>query len=528
MEKNNDKNEPNNEKLEKIINEAMEASDIIAFKSILKKYHIEYDNNVNTLKELKDNVLKNCSNDISKKILEEFELYKNQSLSVMKNFDPNNLTKFKAEQVIKSIGSVASPIAKTLTKSALTIAMYQGLYLLPFPLKLGIAGTMFATKRLPKVLKSSKEMLKKFKKENGGLKHISKKVVGTVIAGGLGVGAMTILNYISKGAIPEEVLNKLPGIKESLRFISPTKLRKAVTVGLGVTKGIDVYNLRKQEITLVQPIIKGFFVAKGIKIDEELNSFKDVEKYVNKLDDEGKYELKQYLNKCIAMKKMADRPEEKIKKVGKTVIKIVSDAFETASYLALFQPLGANKKDNNKNDDLETEPETEPEVVQNEEDVMINVPDGKKVMVEHPNGKIVRAKVPNGKKVIPQKQPAISKEPTLGNEVRHHNNETLPTSNIKDVSKNNINIPENEYIEPEIEADPQDMAKVVEEYEKRKQERAKAIVDGFKKSSLTQWKEILNNCLENSDKLLGAASIGTAAALLCEIITTYGPYVLIL
>ena len=501
MEKNNDKKELNNEKLEKIINEAMEASDIIAFESILKKYHIEYDNNVKTLKELKDNALKICSDDVSKKILKEFDLYKNQSLSVMKNFDPNNLTKFKAEQVIKSIGSIASPIAQTLTKSVLTIVMYQGLYLLPFPLKLGIAGTMFATKRLPKVLKSSKEMLKKIKEEDGGLKSISKKVVATVIAGGLGVGAMTILNYISKGAIPEEVLNKLPGIKESLRFISPTKLRKAVTISLGITKGIDIYNLRKQEITLFQPIIKGFFVAKGIKIDEKLNSFKDVEKYINKLDDEGKYELKQYLNKCISMKKMAGSSEERMKKVGKTVIKIVCDAFETASYLSLFQPLIANKKDNNKNDNLETEPEIEPEVVQNEENVRVEVP---------------------------QKQSVISKEPVFNNETLPFNNETLPISNPKDVSKYNINIHENEYIQPEIERDPQRMKEIVDEYEKIRSERAKGIVDRFKKSSLSQWNEILNNCLENSGKLLGAGSIGAGAALLYEIISTYGSAILVL
>lgn len=482
-------NELKNAELDKIINDAMEASDIIAFKSILDEYHIKYDDNIKTLEELKNNSLKNCSDDISKKVIEKFDSFKNQSLSTLKDFDPNNLTKFKAEQVIKNIGNIASPIAQTLTKSALTIAMYQGLYMLPLPLKFSIAGATFATKRLPKILKGSKEALKKAKEEGGVVKNISKKVIATVLAGGAGVGAITLLNYISKGAIPDKVLNKLPGIKESLRFISPSNLRKAVLVTTGIAKGVDAYNLRNQETALFQPIIKGFFVAKGMKIDEEIKSFKDIEKYVNKLDDQGKYEFKQYLNKCTSMKKMADSPEEKVKKVGKTVIKLVSDAFETASYLSLIQPLTLTNKNNNGNNELKPKPQPEPVVVQDEENVKIKVP---------------------------QKQPVISNEPTFGNEkspdlVLHSETipETLPTPNMKATPNHNINIPENiEDIQPEIEADPEDM---------------KRIVERFKKSSPMEWNQILDGCLENAEKLLGVASIGAAAAALYEIISTCGP-----
>lgn len=157
-------------------------------------------------------------------VLKEFNSYKVQSLNVVKNLDVNNLNKFKAEQTIKAIGRTASLIAQTLMKSALTIAMYQGLYLMPFPLKLGIAGGVFVTKRVPRMYRGAKNGLESLR--NGGLKKVPKKVLAAVIAGGIGAEAVVLLNYLAKESIPGKILNALPGIKSLFNISSFYKCEK--------------------------------------------------------------------------------------------------------------------------------------------------------------------------------------------------------------------------------------------------------------------------------------------------------------
>jgi len=484
-------NEKNNDELDKLINSAIEASNVIAFKSILDQNHIPYDDTLKTVEELKEKALKGCSKDIQEKIINQFDSYNNQSLSMFKNFDPNNLSKYKAEQLIKRIGNIASPIAQTLAKSTLTILMYQGLYLLPINLKLGIAGTTFVTKRVPKIIKSTRNAIKEAKKDGHVIRNISKKVVGTIIAGGVGLGAITILNYLSNGTIPDTILNKLPGIKESLRLIcSPSKLRKAVLATTGIVKGIDAYNSRnKQETALFQPIIKGFFEIKGIKIDEDLKDFKDIEKYINKLDDQGKYEFKQYLNKCIAMKKMAENPNEKIKKAGKKVIKLVCDAFETASYLSILQPLIMQFKPDNDNPNPDPQPQPEPVTVKEEDPSKIPVTKPQPVLAPTTN---------------PEPSPVPS--PALPCE-------TLPRGK-PEISK--ITEPyqiETEEIEPEIEMSS---------------EIAEEITGNFRNSSQSGWQKFLDDCAKNAEAILQIGGATAVIDLILQLGSTLGPAVIAL
>lgn len=346
------------EELNDLISNAMEMADVITLQKILDQKNIKYDKDITKLDDLKSDVHKNCSDEKMNDILKEFNSYKAQSLDVVKNLDVNNLNKFKAEQTIKAIGRTASPIAQTLTKSALTIAMYQGLYLMPFPVKLGVAGGVFLTKRVPRMYRGAKSGLESLR--NGGLKKVPKKVLATVIAGGIGAEAIVLLNYLAKGSIPGKILDALPGIKACLNMVPTLNARKAVLLTTGVVKGVDAHRLKKEENKMFEPIIKGFFLAKGMEVEGEIKDFSDVKKYVEKLDDIGKYEFDQYLKKCVSMKKMINNKDSKVKKVGKAVLKLVSDAFETASYLALITPpvVGAGKNpERDDSNDMQPEPE---------------------------------------------------------------------------------------------------------------------------------------------------------------------------
>lgn len=347
------------EELNDLISNAMEMADVITLQKILDQKNIKYDKDITKLDDLKSDVHKNCSDKKMDDILKEFNSYKAQSLDVVKNLDVNNLNKFKAEQTIKAIGRTASPIAQTLTKSALTIAMYQGLYLMPFPVKLGVAGGVFLTKRVPRMYRGAKSGLESLR--NGGLKKVPKKVLATVIAGGIGVEAIVLLNYLAKGSIPGKILDALPGIKSCLNMVPTLNARKAVLLTTGVVKGVDAHRLKKEENKMFEPIIKGFFLAKGMEVEGEIKDFSDVKKYVEKLDDIGKYEFDQYLKKCVSMKKMINNKDSKVKKVGKAVLKLVSDAFETASYLALITPPVVGTGKNPEHDDSNNmQPEPEP------------------------------------------------------------------------------------------------------------------------------------------------------------------------
>ena len=347
------------EELNDLISNAMEMADVITLQKILDQKNIKYDKDITKLDDLKSDVHKNCSDEKMDDILKEFNSYKAQSLDVVKNLDVNNLNKFKAEQTIKAIGRTASPIAQTLTKSALTIAMYQGLYLMPFPVKLGVAGGVFLTKRVPRMYRGAKSGLESLR--NGGLKKVPKKVLATVIAGGIGAEAIVLLNYLAKGSIPGKILDALPGIKACLNMVPTLNARKAVLLTTGVVKGVDAHRLKKEENKMFEPIIKGFFLAKGMEVEGEIKDFSDVKKYVEKLDDIGKYEFDQYLKKCVSMKKMINNKDSKVKKVGKAVLKLVSDAFETASYLALItSPVVGAGKNPERDDSNDMQPEPEP------------------------------------------------------------------------------------------------------------------------------------------------------------------------
>ena len=369
-----DNEEYKDEKLEKILENAMNMSDVIAYKEILEANNITYDENIDSLDELRENIEKNYSESIREKADKKFDTYKQQSADLLKNFDANNMSIYKAEHMIKNITSIVSPIAQTMAKSALTIAIYQGLYLLPLPLKLGIAGTTFAVKRLPKILKGSKEALQSLKKD--GIGKCSKKVVATLLAGGAGIGSISLLNYLAKGAIPDKILNLLPGIKDCLKLVPQVGLKKAVLWTTGLVKGIDTYRLKKdQNKESFDPIIRGFFKAKNIEIDDEkIESFKDVEKYVNMLDDEGKYQFNQYVKKCTSLNNMAHNSDNAIKKIGKRILNFVSDSFEMASYLALITPPNLKIESNDSQNQPEPKPEPEPvtEHVTENNDIKIN------------------------------------------------------------------------------------------------------------------------------------------------------------
>lgn len=346
----------NTKELDNLISNAMEIADVITLQKILDQKNVKYDKNITKLDDLKNDVHKKCSDEKMSSILEEFNSYKTQSLNVVKNLDVNNLNKFKVEQTIKTIGRTASPIAQTLMKSALTIAMYQGLYLMPFSLKLGIAGGVFMTKRVPRMYRGAKNGLESLR--NGGLKKVPKKVLATVIAGGIGAEVVVLLNYLAKGSIPGKILSALPGIKACLKMAPSISARKMVLLTTGVVKGVDAYRLKNKESKMFEPIIKGFFMAKGMKVEEEIKDFSDIKKYVEKLDDQGKYEFDQYLKKCVSMKRMINNKDNKIKKVGKSVLKLVSDSFEMASYLALVTPPTAGiGKNGNRDGNGQTEPE---------------------------------------------------------------------------------------------------------------------------------------------------------------------------
>lgn len=347
------------EELNDLISNAMEMADVITLQKILDQKNIKYNKDITKLDDLKSDVHKNCSDEKMDDILKEFNSYKAQSLDVVKNLDVNNLNKFKAEQTIKAIGRTASPIVQTLTKSALTIAIYQGLYLMPFPVKLGVAGGVFLTKRVPRMYRGARSGLESLR--NGGLKKVPKKVLATVIAGGIGAEAIVLLNYLAKGSIPGKILDALPGIKACLNMVPTLNARKAVLLTTGVVKGVDAHRLKKEENKMFEPIIKGFFLAKGMEVEGEIKDFSDVKKYVEKLDDIGKYEFDQYLKKCVSMKKMINNKDSKVKKVGKAVLKLVSDAFETASYLALITPPVVGTGKNPEHDDSNNmQPEPEP------------------------------------------------------------------------------------------------------------------------------------------------------------------------
>lgn len=366
----------NDENIEQLLENAQNASDVIAYQKILEDNNIKYDSNIDKLDELRKNIEENCSDSTIEKINKSFDLYKSQSAEILKNFDANNMSVYKAEHMIKNVTNIASPIAKTLTKSALTIAMYQGLYLLPLPLKLGIAGTTFSVKRLPKILKGSKKALQDLKKD--GVKKCSKKVMATVLAGGAGIGTISLINFLAKGSIPDKILNTLPGIKECFKLAPQIGLRKAVLWTTGLAKGIDTYRLKKDQTNdAFDPIIRGFFKAKNIEIDcDNIKNFKDVEKYVNKLDDVGKYQFNQYVKKCTSLNNISNSPNNKIKKIGKSILNLVSDSFEMATYLSLITPPNVKIEDNNSKNEPSPEPKPE-KVVENvseTQDVKINVP----------------------------------------------------------------------------------------------------------------------------------------------------------
>lgn len=346
----------NTKELDDLISNAMEIADVITMQKILEQKHLKYDKSITKLDDLKKDVHKNYSDEKIYAVLKEFNSYKVQSLNVVKNLDVNNLNKFKAEQTIKAIGRTASPITQTLMKSALTIAMYQGLYLMPFPLKLGIAGGVFVTKRVPRMYRGAKNGLESLR--NGGLKKVPKKVLAAAIAGGIGAEAVVLLNYLAKESIPGKILNALPGIKACLTLAPSISARKLVLLTTGVVKGVDAYRLKNKENKMFEPIIKGFFMAKGMKVEESIQDFSDVKKYVDKLDDQGKYEFDQYLKKCVSMKRMINNKDSKIKRVGKSVLKLVSDSFEMASYLSLVTPPTAGVGRNGNGDgNGQTQPE---------------------------------------------------------------------------------------------------------------------------------------------------------------------------
>lgn len=351
------KKEKSMEKLDDLISNAMEISDVITLQKILDQKNIKYDKEITKFDDLKRDARARCSNEKMDDVLKEFDSYKAQSLDVVKNLDVNNMNKFRAEQAIKTVGRTASPIAQTLMKSALTIAMYQGLYLMPLPLKVGIAGGVFVTKRVPRMYRGAKKGLESMR--NGGLKKVPKKVLAAVIAGGIGAEAVFLLNYLAKGSVPGKILNALPGIKSCLKLAPSINVRKTVLLTTGIVKGVDAYRLKNKENKMFEPIIKGFFLAKGMKVDEEISDFSDIKSYVDKLDDQGRYEFDQYLKKCISMKKMINNKDSKVKKVGKSVLKLVSDSFEMASYLALVTPatIGAGKNGNRDGDGGQAEPE---------------------------------------------------------------------------------------------------------------------------------------------------------------------------
>jgi len=370
--------------LNDLISNAMEIADVITFQKVLDEHNIKYDKKIEKLDELKKSSFKKCSFVEKEKILNEFNDYKAQALEVAKGLDVKNLNKYKAEKMMKTIGNTVSPITKTLMKSALTIAMYQGLYLLPLPLKVGIAGGIFATKRVPKMYKGTKNMLNSFR--NGDFKKIPKKVLAVTIAGGIGAGSVMLLNYLAKGSIPEKILNVLPGVRDCLKMLPSINKRKMVLLTTGVVKGIDAYRMSNKEERMFEPIIKGFFMAKGMKIDKNIKSFKNVKSYVDKLDNQGKYEFNQYIEKCLAMKKMINSPDKKVKTIGKNVLKLISDSFETASYLALISPLAMGKMGGKGAADSNEQPQPETSKVREEATAKAYQPmvDGQKVTEKIP------------------------------------------------------------------------------------------------------------------------------------------------
>lgn len=533
----NEKVKRNSNELNELITNAMEIADVITLQKILDKNNIKYDKKIEKLKDLKNSVSKNCSDEKMKTILKEFNDYQAQAVDIVKKIDVNNLEKFEAEQTIKAIGRTASPIAQTLMKSALTIALYQGLYLMPVPIKVGIAGSFFMTKRIPKIYRGAKNGLEKLK--NGELKKVPKKVLATVIAGGIGTEAIVLLNYLANGSIPVKILNALPGIKSCLKMLPSLNARKTILLTTGIVKGIDAYKLKNKENKMFEPIIKGFFSAKGIKID----NFSNLKKYIEKLDDQSKYEFDQYLKKCISIKKMTNSNDNKIKKVGNGILKLLSDSFEMASYLALVSPMtigGRNKEDNN----IDGEKSPEPATVTSPENATSKIPQAQAEIAEETEAIQTTIEVPEENIKFSSKIPKINKQTekiiTTPNETLP--SETLPAETLPDQPEAHVisyeTTPEIEYqpdTQPGIELEklidiPKSFIKTtipskwnqfvdfnnehIEEIAARAAHvyniDPKILIDIskiFVKTSPIKWDQTLDYCSEHSKKIVNGATL---------------------
>lgn len=511
----------NSDELNELITNAMEIADIITLQEILEKNNIKYDKKIEKMKDLKDSVSKKCSDEKMETILKEFDEYKAQATDIIKRLDVNNLEKFEAEQVIKAIGRTASPIAQTLIKSALTIAIYQGMYIMPVPIKVGIAGSFFMTKRIPKMYKGAKNGLEKLK--NGGIRKVPKKVLATVIAGGIGAEAIVLLNYLANGSIPTKILNALPGIKNCLKMVPSLNARKTILLTTGVVKGVDAYRLKNKENKMFEPIIKGFFLAKGIKIEEEIDGFSDIKKYVENLDDQSKYEFDQYLKKCVSMKKMINSKDDKISKVGNGVLKLVSDSFEMASYLALVTPMtigGENKENNN----VDGEKSPEPATVTSPENATSKIPQAQAEVIGETEPIQRTIEAPEENITMSSKYQNISEQTER---IIAPPNETLPDVDkpVSQISNQTATITRNETLPDTHEAKVQvtEVPVILNETTPKMEyqpemeynietEKMVDVSKTFIKASPSKWNRFLDSCEEHAGEIVATGATIAAVA----------------
>ena len=76
----NEKVKRNSNELNELITNAMEIADVITLQKILDKNNIKYDKKIEKLKDLKNSVSKNCSDEKMKTILKEFNDYQAQAV----------------------------------------------------------------------------------------------------------------------------------------------------------------------------------------------------------------------------------------------------------------------------------------------------------------------------------------------------------------------------------------------------------------------------------------------------------------
>lgn len=131
-------------------------------KSILVKEKIEFNPQIQDYKELKKSVYKNLSKEEKQKIedkLKDIQYEINSTLSEMKDLSTPKLKKF-----FENINSqILSPIARSALVGIMSTVMYNGLMLIPNPIRtiVGVAGTTRA------IYKGSKAILKRKREQIG-------------------------------------------------------------------------------------------------------------------------------------------------------------------------------------------------------------------------------------------------------------------------------------------------------------------------------------------------------------------------